>query len=180
MLIPCTILLIVATLQFRAAYVGTLTPWKGGGFGMFATVDSLRNRFLAITATDLAGRQYHVVRPFGPDLGAFDALWFDDTLSRPTQRRLDDLAQAVLNTPLLASAATPTRLPGHIAHSTLGRHIVDQLPPHPILEINASARASTLNIVEVRVRARRLRFDARSMRVTVAEFGPIGIARVVR
>lgn len=49
--ILCTplILVIVAGTQLYNAHFRNLTPWEGGGFGMFSTVDSLENRLLRCT-----------------------------------------------------------------------------------------------------------------------------------
>ena len=40
------VLVIVATWQIATALTDDLTPWKGGGFGMFATADHLDTRVL--------------------------------------------------------------------------------------------------------------------------------------
>jgi hypothetical protein len=42
------VLTTIATLQFVLAHSFGLSPWKGGGFGMFSTVDSPSARFLRI------------------------------------------------------------------------------------------------------------------------------------
>lgn len=42
------VLCAVAVMQFVYARFATLSPWKGGGFGMFSTVDSPGARFLRI------------------------------------------------------------------------------------------------------------------------------------
>ena len=42
------LLMVIACLQLYLAHVHDLTPWKGGGFGMFCTVDSRGARFLRI------------------------------------------------------------------------------------------------------------------------------------
>ena len=42
---PAAALVVVALVQIQLAWVeGVLTPAKGGGFGMFSTVDKLKNR----------------------------------------------------------------------------------------------------------------------------------------
>lgn len=41
-----TILIVVACVQLYNAHFKTLSPWKGGGFGMFSTIDKPENRFL--------------------------------------------------------------------------------------------------------------------------------------
>ncbi len=38
-LLPCALLLAVAALQLWLAHTADLTPWLGGGFGMFSTTD---------------------------------------------------------------------------------------------------------------------------------------------
>ena len=43
---PALLLVGVAGIQLMRARTTGLTPWKGGGFGMFSTVDSGRARFL--------------------------------------------------------------------------------------------------------------------------------------
>ena len=51
----------VASTQMMCATQGTLTPWKGGGFGMFASIDGPGTRVLATQAVDDSGNQYRVV-----------------------------------------------------------------------------------------------------------------------
>lgn len=41
-LIPIVVMLLVAVIQAVTAGPDRLSPWKGGGFGMFATVDHAR------------------------------------------------------------------------------------------------------------------------------------------
>src|SRR3989304_10387894 len=50
----------VAFTQMLVANLGDLSPWRGGGFGMFASTDSPTNRRLLIRATDEAGSEYEV------------------------------------------------------------------------------------------------------------------------
>jgi len=49
------LLLLVAAVQVTAVLVAGLTPWKGGGFGMFSTVDRLDYRVLRVVADTAAG-----------------------------------------------------------------------------------------------------------------------------
>jgi hypothetical protein len=46
--LPVLLMVGVALSQIGVAWVGGLSPWKGGGFGMFSTVDSPAARFLRI------------------------------------------------------------------------------------------------------------------------------------
>jgi hypothetical protein len=43
-LLPSVVLVAVAATQIALAKAGVLTPWKGGGFGMFSTLDHLAYR----------------------------------------------------------------------------------------------------------------------------------------
>lgn len=46
--LPAGILVVLACWQIFLAQTRGLTPWKGGGFGMFSTVDSPGSRFLRV------------------------------------------------------------------------------------------------------------------------------------
>lgn len=48
--LPAWLLVLVATAQIVAAKTGPLSPWLGGGFGMFATTDSPSRRHLHAVA----------------------------------------------------------------------------------------------------------------------------------
>lgn len=48
--IPPALLVIVAVGQLVVSLKGDLTPWKGGGFGMFAAIDARSIQSLGITA----------------------------------------------------------------------------------------------------------------------------------
>ncbi len=49
--LPVVILVVVAVIQISLATVAALTPWKGGGFGMFSTNDHAGHRTLRVTVT---------------------------------------------------------------------------------------------------------------------------------
>jgi hypothetical protein len=48
---PVVLLVLVAVAQIILARTASLTPWKGGGFGMFSTNDHAGHRMLRITVT---------------------------------------------------------------------------------------------------------------------------------
>jgi len=50
-LLPAGLLVAVAVLQVTLTRTSGLTPWKGGGFGMFSTNDHAGHRPLRITVT---------------------------------------------------------------------------------------------------------------------------------
>ena len=47
-LVVPALLCVVALGQITLARYSTLTPWTGGGFGAFASVDHPKNRFLSV------------------------------------------------------------------------------------------------------------------------------------
>jgi len=63
------LLIVVATVQLALALTSELTPWKGGGFGMFATVDEPGNRVLEVRVR----LDEHTRRVVLDDLDAVDA-----------------------------------------------------------------------------------------------------------
>lgn len=58
--LPLAVLVLVAAFQFYQAFFHQLTPWKGGGFGMFSTIDSPGARFLRVRISD--GTRWFSVR----------------------------------------------------------------------------------------------------------------------
>ena len=48
MWIPAALLVVVASTQIVLARTADLSPWKGGGFGMFATSDGTSTRFVRL------------------------------------------------------------------------------------------------------------------------------------
>jgi len=49
--LPTVLLLVVASTQMMLARTALLSPWKGGGFGMFASVDGLPFRWVRLYVT---------------------------------------------------------------------------------------------------------------------------------
>jgi hypothetical protein len=75
----------VALLQFTLTRTSGLSPWKGGGFGMFSTVDSPAARFLRITLFTNDG----AIRALNPsELRTLDL----KLRTMPTRSRAIDLA----------------------------------------------------------------------------------------
>ena len=84
-LAPC-LLLAVAAVQIPLAKAWLLTAWKGGGFGMFSTLDSASFRPVrAYAYGDGFDRRLEIPQPLaGPTVAA---------ACLPTERRLVDLAR---------------------------------------------------------------------------------------
>ncbi len=87
-----TVLLSVASVHFYLVVSKDLTKWKGGGFGMFSTVDAGANRAIRIEAIS-GGRSYNVQLPHDKDLS--DATRLSRRL--PSTSNLEFVATALAN-----------------------------------------------------------------------------------
>jgi hypothetical protein len=82
------LLVIIACLQLTLAHTRSLTPWKGGGFGMFSTVDSRDARFVRLFVKTADG-EFPVATP--PN--AREAV--SRARSLPTREQLETVAREV-------------------------------------------------------------------------------------
>lgn len=61
--LPVVLLIIVAANQLRLVWTESLSPWSGGGFGMFSSTDSPSNRHLhAFVQNDAIRREVAIPR----------------------------------------------------------------------------------------------------------------------
>jgi hypothetical protein len=68
--VPPALLAVVACVQIGLARLTPLTPWKGGGFGMFATTDGASNRETDVLVTGPERSQELEVPPSLADAAA--------------------------------------------------------------------------------------------------------------
>ncbi|KST65266.1 hypothetical protein [Mastigocoleus testarum] len=90
-LVP-TILILVALLQFYLAHTANLSPWKGGGFGMFAAVDSPSMRVLAAEGLAEGGQLIRL-----DALDSLDNSTIRRILSLPRQIHLEQIASELIS-----------------------------------------------------------------------------------
>lgn len=88
--LPTLLLLSVAGAQMVLARTTLLSPWKGGGFGMFAAVDGLPFRWLRIYVTAPERSEELAIPVSLQDQAHRAATW-------PRERSLRGVAQAVLD-----------------------------------------------------------------------------------
>ena len=87
--VPALLLLAVAAVQMTLATTAGLSPWKGGGFGMFASIDGLPFRWLRIQLTAPERSEELAIPPSLDDMARRALTW-------PHERALDRLAHAVV------------------------------------------------------------------------------------
>jgi hypothetical protein len=153
---------IVALVQLYAARTSWLTPWKGGGFGMFSTVDSPGARFLRIELeTDSGPVRVAVPAQLLPDASRLR--------EAPDKAALRDLASA-----LAAGTWVPDRrVSAEASYATLlsaASSLDGSIPPstdalpedktYRMLNDSASPSAATLHVKEVRAELWRYHVDA--------------------
>ena len=92
------LLVAVALRQILLVHTVGLTPWKGGGFGMFSSVDKARSRLIVLQGINSEGQ------PIQMELGSLNQI-FSKTKLRllktiPRKKLLQQLADKVLNSEL--------------------------------------------------------------------------------
>ena len=87
-LLPTVLLLLVAVTQVVLVRAADLSPWKGGGFGMFATTDGTAFRYVRLFA-DAPGRSEELNVTASLEFAALRAQLF------PSDRFMTRLGEAV-------------------------------------------------------------------------------------
>lgn len=124
--IPTVLLIVIALVQFTTAHTTVLTPWKGGGFGMFSTVDVDTARIVTLHLK-VEGTEYPVEMPrdFSSDVESLRPM--------PTAARTERLARRLAARQWVEADGhlAPSLIP--IAHTTepkSDRHWVLKQPLH--------------------------------------------------
>ena len=89
-LLPVGLLLAVAGAQITLARTADLSPWKGGGFGMFSTTDDAGRRLIRVYVTAPDRSEEIGIAPSIEDAARRAAVL-------PTDARLTDLARRVID-----------------------------------------------------------------------------------
>jgi hypothetical protein len=86
--LPVVLLVLVALNQQRLAHTASLSPWSGGGFGMFSTIDSPAARHLHVfLETEGIRRELDIPRQLAQEARRATTL--------PTRARLERFAAAL-------------------------------------------------------------------------------------
>ncbi|MEZ5943252.1 MAG: hypothetical protein R3C18_17805 [Planctomycetaceae bacterium] len=107
--LPSLVLILVAINQLRLAHETNLSPWKGGGFGMFSTIDSPGERLLHaewVFADSNQSIPLDIPEHLSADLRKLTHL--------PSRKQLQILASKLQASPAAHNAQA------HAAHDTVG------------------------------------------------------------
>ncbi len=178
--LPALCLVIVAALQITLAHRAGLSPWKGGGFGMFAAIDSPGMRVLTVVGIDSAGVEHRISTSEGMNSKRTLTL-----RSYPDAVALRELAGELLDSEFVSvgsrmalafeqirvgSAGEPLDLPFELGQRDWYRA---RRPDDPHMLADQVRRFET-----IRVQVWRLRFDAARLRVWMEPLlSPIEVRR---
>ena len=169
-------LVVVAVAQAMCSLPGTLTPWKGGGFAMFAVRDSLENRIL--TVHGFVGDQMYRVSVTGSDTaGPLSAPNVSRTRAYPTRSRLNAVGAAALRDRYTRGPADGRRGGSlvRMSHATLQspRDATGRAAPWP----TPSDEGRAIALDQVMVVVLRLEYEPTRGTVTLREVVPPVIVR---
>ena len=105
------LLCIVAVTQIFLSHTKHLTPWKGGGFGMFASIDRMERRVLHITAETEMGK--YVI---DPEIIISNRREFSRIQAMPSEKKLKSIHDTVRNSDW---AVDSTAAPPSVYHENL-------------------------------------------------------------
>jgi hypothetical protein len=88
--VPVALLLAVASAQITLARTANLSPWKGGGFGMFSTTDDAGRRWVRVYVAAAERSEEIDIAPSLEDAARRAAVL-------PTEARLTTLARRVVD-----------------------------------------------------------------------------------
>ena len=118
------LLVVVGLVQFSLSHTVDLSPWKGGGFGMFAAIDSPSMRVLAAEGLSTEGELLYV-----DVLRSLDPSTRQRIRSLPRESDLPRLAEQ-----LLGQEVVPVGFQQQVAHARLSQQnpqaaSIPQIPP---------------------------------------------------
>ena len=150
------LLILVATVQLTLVQTHHLTPWKGGGFGMFSTFDSPSARTLRLTLETTEGAAVVAI----PKLHVPQKR----LRNMPDTRLLEDLAERTAALPWRVYApeqiaAARRSLPGEIRRQVT-RHPPDEPLAFPTDRPLRGVTGQSPEVLGVRAEVWRWRYDA--------------------
>lgn len=127
---PSALLTAVALIQIALVYTGDLTAWKGGGFGMFSTLDYGTNRRFFAEGLDSSGKAVQV------NLFAGDQRRHAQLRVKPDRAAIERLARDILGAELVVDRKEQVKAGMGLAGGWMMDKTVDQRPlPRKIARI---------------------------------------------
>lgn len=156
-------LTVIALLQIVLAHTADLSPWKGGGFGMFSVTDAPTMRTVSIECIDSAGAACRVYIDFeGEDSGSEAARQIRRLQSLPTRARLQRLADTLAGSEFVPVTLDRVALERRLEVSL--EFLTDWQKEVPLYRLTAGPRSplsadEPVSLQAVRIQAWRIVFD---------------------
>lgn len=174
------IMCLVAAGQFYMAHTSTLTPWKGGGFGMFSSSDHPGARVLTSEGVTTEGEVVRVTLPL-------DGSVFPRSVGRhlkmmPTERLLERIGRRAIACEYLDSREQSERLIEEFRRRNPDAELAELQPDprrsvrvrNPLDEVTEGMK--TYRLRELHLQVWRLRFNAQEVSVASEPMvGPVTI-----
>ena len=168
------ILVAVALGQLALANLGELSPWKGGGFGMFSTTDSLGARVVSCEGETVEGEtiEIHAFAGIKPAV-------IDNWRAMPRQSTLRRLGAELLHAPFVPAGSRVdfVNLQFLGENPELAKEINPELPPgrqvyRPILAIDPpEAEAEAIRLRSIRLEWWKIEFDGATNQFRTVRIG---------
>ena len=112
--LPAIILVSIAGNQVRLVHSRDLSPWRGGGFGLFSTIDRATERRISCVGIDTEGEIRMLKLGFtgtGPEYG-FDSSFRKRLQAFPDREQMERLGEMLLSADFLPAGERFYRLRG--------------------------------------------------------------------
>jgi hypothetical protein len=140
------LLCLVALTQIYFSHTQNLTPWKGGGFGMFASIDRMERRVIQITA--VTEQKKFVINP---EMIIANQNEYSRFQSMPSRKKLQEIHEIVQEKKWVVDS---TNVMPELYHETLYEMGYGIYPLRPV-----SAESEVMPVIKnVRVAVKTMRF----------------------
>jgi len=163
----------IAAVQLYLTQTADLSPWKGGGFGMFAAIDAPSLRFVSAWGTDERDRPVQL--DFTAEL---DGSTRRRLQSLPQQTSLEMIAEQFIDRPLVPEGFRTQRAVETVLAANPGVDLALSVPSNSQRDRFARASDPAVPASEQRhlrtlhLQWRRLRFEPNGNRLWVEALGP--------
>ena len=165
--LPSLLCIGIALTQMVLAATHNLSPWLGGGFGMFSGLDSPMNRVLICEAINQNGNPLTISLKSSKHLN--EKFSFFRLLTMPSQSELNRLASMLLDADLLLEkndVLNPLKSP-EVHFYSIFKDKNEAIPPlyRVRLAKEQEADGTAIRLQAVRISVWRLRFETRDARL---------------
>jgi hypothetical protein len=165
------LLILVALIQIWFVYTNNLTPWKGGGFGMFASIDRMERRPVHITIT--ASDRVFAVDPGNLVTGQNEMRKIQ---SMPNNRRLNELAGNVMAASWTIDSSRAVS--SYSADEIIGTSKYQKYLLKPVFSKSDAAGLTLISADLVSVEVFRMNYDTNNQKLSLKSLNRVVLGRL--